>query len=149
MRHILSCVLLLGASLSAQTLQSTLLALKDPRAPRKVLSDQLVDEMMAMAKSGQSPARTTVQRFAEDLTGALLGKDITAVRATALAESHHRPDERQRFDGPSRQPSVRNPVRLPDGAPDHPVAGRSLHREIGQEIRGPDDSPLIRDITRK
>src|SRR5580658_4333401 len=51
MKRWLGCILLLGGSLAAQTVQSTLLALKDPHAARKVLSNQLVDEMMRIAKS--------------------------------------------------------------------------------------------------
>ncbi len=72
MKQILSCVLLLGASLSAQSIQSTLLALKDSNTPRKVLSNQLVDEMMALAKSNQSPREN--------------------YRAAILRRSDHRPD---------------------------------------------------------
>ena len=148
MRQILSCVLLFGASLSAQTLQSTLLALKDPQAPRKVLSNQLVDEIMALSKNDQSPARSTVQRFAEDLTGALRGKDVTAVRATALAKAI---TDVMSGKGSTALPANRLYETLCGFRMEHQTIQLLVDRfrEIGQEVRGPDDSPLIRDITRK
>ncbi len=87
MTRLLGCVLLLGTSLAAQTVQSTLLALKDSGAPRKALAKQLTDEMMAQAKTHQTPSRYAVQRFSEDLTTALIGRDITSIRAAALQKA--------------------------------------------------------------
>jgi len=148
MKRILICVLLLGASLSAQSIQSTLLALRDSGTPRKVLSNQLVEEILALGKSNQSPARTTVQRFCEDLTTALLGKDMTEIRAAALQKA---------ITGVmSGKGSTFLPAnKLYDTLAGFRIDERTIQgivdrfREIGQEVRGPDDLPLIRDITRK
>jgi hypothetical protein len=138
MNRLLGLVLLLSAGLTAQSLQSTLLALKDSQAPRKTLSDQLVDEMMALAKADRSPARTTVQRFAEDLTSVLLGKDVTAIRAAAL--------EKAIVDLMSGKGSTWLPAsKLYDTLAGFRISDRTIQRivdrfrDIGQEIRGPDD----------
>jgi hypothetical protein len=147
MKRLLGCILLFGGSLAAQSVQSTLLALKDPHAARKALSNQLVDEMMAIAKSDQSPSRATVQRFSEDLTAALLGKDVTTIRAAAIQKA---------IIGVL---SGKGSTFLPACSLYETLAGFRIEdrtiqtivdrfREIGQEVRGPDDVPL-RDITRK
>jgi hypothetical protein len=150
MKRLLGCILLLGGSLAAQSVQSTLLALKDSHAARKALSNQLVDEMMTIAKSDQSPSRATVQRYSEELTGALLGKDVTMIRAAALQKA---------ITGVL---SGKGSTFLPACSLYETLAGfriddRTIQvivdgfREIGQEVRGPDDLPVlpVRDITRK
>ena len=88
MKRLLGCILPFGATLAGQSVQSTLLALKDSSASRSALSDQLVDQMIGPAgKEIYRPSRTTVERFSEDFTGALLGKDVTAIRAKAFQTS--------------------------------------------------------------
>jgi hypothetical protein len=141
MKQLLGCVLLLGATLAAQSIQSTLLGLKDPHASRKVLSNQLVDEMMALAKSDRSPMRTTVQRFAEDLTTALMGKDMTAVRAAALekAISGVLSGKGSTFLPASSLYETLVGFRIEDRTIQG-IVGR--FRDIGQEVRGPDDLPV-------
>lgn len=141
MKRLLGCFLLLGATLTAQSVQSTLLALKDPHASRKVLSNQLVDEMMALAKSDRSPSRQTVQRFSEDLTTALLGTDVTTIRASALQKAIS--------DVLSGKGSTFLPAsRLHDTLVGFRIDDRTIQaivdrfRDIGQEIRGPDDLPI-------
>jgi hypothetical protein len=141
MKRLLACVFLLGVCLAAQPIQSTLLALKDSHASRKTLSNQLVDQMMSLAKSDQSPSRATVQRFSEDLTTALLGKDVTKIRAEELEKAI------------SGVLSGRGSTFLPASRLHDTLAGFRLDdrtiqlivdrfREIGQEIRGPDDLPV-------
>jgi len=150
MKRLLGCILLLGGSVAAQSVQSTLLALKDSHAARKTLSNQLVDEMMTISKSDQSPSRATVQRFSEELTGALLGKDVTTIRAAALQKA---------ITGVL---SGKGSTFLPACSLYETLAGfriddRTIQvivdrfREIGQEVRGPDDLPVlpVRVITRK
>jgi len=148
MKRLFCCMLLLGASLSAESIHSTLIALKDPHAPRKALSNQLVDEMMALAKNDRSPSRSTVQRFSEDLTTALLGKDITTIRAAAFQKA---------ITGVlSGEGSTFMPANiLYETLKSCGIDDRTIQllldrfREIGQQVRrGPDDLP-IRDMTRK
>jgi hypothetical protein len=76
MRVILCCLLLLGVNLNAQSasedkaaggkLNSILMALKDSRAARASLAQQLGDEMMSLAGSNRKPSRATVSNFADE-----------------------------------------------------------------------------------
>lgn len=145
MKRLLGCILVLGATLAGQpaktSVQSTLLALKDSGVPRKVLSNQLVDEMMALAKRDQSPSRPAVQRFCEDLTTALIGKDMTQTRAEALQKAI--------TDVLSGSGSTFRPAsNLHDTLVGFRIEDRTIQRivdrfrDIGQEIRGPDDMPI-------
>ena len=141
MKRLLACLLLFGPFVTAESIQSTLLALKDPHASRKTLSNQLVNEMMELAKSDQSPARATVQRFSEDLTTALIGKDVTTIRAAAL--------QQEISDVLSGKGSTFIPAsKLYDTLSGFRIEDRTIQqivdrfREIGQEIRGPDDLPV-------
>ena len=138
MNRLFACVLLASTALTAQSVQSTLLALKDSRTSRKVLSNQLVNEMMALAKSDQSPSRQTVQRFSEDLTTALAGKDITTIRAVAMQKA---------ISGVlSGKGSTFLPAnRLYETLVSCGIEDRTVQTivgqftDIGREVRGPDD----------
>jgi len=138
MERFFGCMLLLGAALAGQSVQSTLLALKDSRTPRKVLSNQLVNEMMAMARSDQSPSRETVQRFSEDLTTALAGKDITTIRAAALqkAISGVLSGKGSTFLPANRLYETLVSCGIDDRTV-QAIVGRFT--DIGREVRGPDD----------
>jgi hypothetical protein len=141
MKRLLGCILLLSLSLCAQSLQSTLLALKDSSAPRKALSNRLVDEMMTMVKPHQSPSRTSVQRFSEDLTTALIGRDITTIRAAALQKAIA---DVLRGKGSTFLPASSLRETLTSCGIDEPSVQSIVSRfmDIGQEVRGPDDLPL-------
>jgi hypothetical protein len=136
--RLFACVFLLGGTLAGQSVQSTLLALKDSHTSRKVLSNQLVDEMMAMAKSDQSPSRQTVQRFTEDLTTALAGKDITTIRAAALekAISGVLSGKGSTFLPANRLYETLVSCGIDDRTV-QAIVGRFT--DIGREVRGPDD----------
>jgi hypothetical protein len=141
MTRLLGCVLLLGIGSSAQSVQSTLLALKDSNAPRKALSKQLVDEMMAQAKAHQTPSRYAVQRFSEDLTTALIGRDITTIRAAALQKAIA---DLMRGKGSTFIPASSMRETLTSCGIDDPTVQAIVQRfiDIGQEVRGPDDLPV-------
>jgi hypothetical protein len=152
MKRLLGCLLLLSAVLAAQTpvptsMESTLLALKDPQANRGARSMELALEMALLANRDQSPAQTTVQRFSEDLTTALLGKDITTIRAAALQKSIR---DVLSGKGSTFLPASRFRQALAScGVEDRTVqAIVDQFTHMGQEVRGPDDIPVHR-ITRK
>lgn len=142
MGRLLGCVLLLGTALSAQNLQSTLLALKEARAPRRVLSHQLSDEMMSLARHNQIPSRASVQRFSEDLTTALLGKDITTVRASVMQKAL---SDLMKGRGSTFLPASALRETLTHCGIDEPTVQSIVQRfiDIGQEVRGPDDMPVL------
>jgi hypothetical protein len=141
MKRLLGCILLLGSGLAAQSMESTLLALKDSSAPRKVLSNQLVDQMMALAKRDQSPSRESVQRFSEDLTGALLGRDVTKIRAAALQKAI---SDVLSGRGSTFRPASSLRETLTSFGIDAPTVQGIVRRfiDVGQEVRGPDDLPV-------
>jgi hypothetical protein len=139
--RLLGCVLLLGTSLSAQTIEKTLLALKDPAAPRKVLSNHLADQILSLSRQGQVPSKTAVQRFADDLTTALLGRDITTIRASVLDKSI---SDLARGRGSTFVPATSLRETLTSCGIDAPTVQAIVRRfiDIGQEMRGPDDLPV-------
>jgi hypothetical protein len=132
MKRLLCSVLLAGAGLTAQTpksVQATLIALKDAGAPRKALSDQLINQMMGVAKNDfYRPARTTVQRFSEDFTNALLGKDVTSVRAKVIRDGDSWRPERKGIYFPSGKHAARNTYQLRDRRSDGPDDRRAVYR---------------------
>ena len=141
MIRLLGCVLLLGIGVDAQTVQSTLLALKDSSAPRKALSKQLADEMMAQAKAHQNPSRASVERFSQDLTTALLGRDITTVRANVMQKAIA---DLLRGKGSTYIPATNLRETLNACGIDEATVRGVVQRfiDIGQEVRGPDDMPV-------
>lgn len=136
------CVLLLGAGLAAQDMQSTLLALKDPGAGRSALSKRLTEEMMAQAKRNQAPSRASVERFSQDLTAALLGRDITSIRATALRLAIAGV---LRGSGSTFLPATSLRQTLTSCGVEERTINAIVQRfiDIGQEVRGPDDMPVM------
>ena len=138
MKRLLGIILLSGVQLAAQTksVQNILLALKDSNAPRKVLSDQLVELMMSQAKRDVS--RPMVERFSEDFTGALLGRDITTVRASVMQRAI---TDLLSGKGSNFEPASKLRDTLTSCGISAPtvqaIVGRFI--DIGQEIRGPDD----------
>jgi hypothetical protein len=93
MNRLAASVLLIGTSLAAQSIQSTLLELNGsapskgarPQPPVSLskISKQLTDQMMTLAQP-EEPPRELVRRFSEDLISALAGRTITTIQATAL-----------------------------------------------------------------
>jgi hypothetical protein len=142
MKRLLGIVLLSGVGLTAQTksVQNILIALKDANAPRKALSDQLVEKMMAQTKRDVN--RSMVERFSEDLTGALLGRDITVVRASVIERAI---SDLLSGKGSNFEPASKLRDTLAGCGINAPtvqaIVGRFI--EIGQEIRGPDDLGVL------
>jgi hypothetical protein len=143
MNRLPACVVLLSVGLAAQppSMESTFLALKDPHATRGVLSDQLALEMMLLSKKGASDrslSQVSVERFSQDLTTALLGKDITTIRASALQKSIAGVLSGK---GSTFLPASRFRQALAScGVEDHMVqAIVDQLTHIGQDVRGPDD----------
>jgi hypothetical protein len=153
MKSVLCCLLLLGVNLAAQPvsedeasaaavrkLRSTLLALKGPGASRLSLSKQLVDGIMSMAESDQQPSRATVARFADELTSALIGKDLRNAHVTILQQSIGEVLRRTgaTFMSASRLRETLTAVGV-DAWKTHVITKRFI--AIGEEVRGPDDIP--------
>lgn len=145
MQRLLGCLLLLSVSVTAQipqakSVQNILLALKDSGAPRKALSDQLSERMMALAKRDVS--RPVVERFSEDFTSALLGRDITTIRASVMQKAI---SDLLSGKGSNFEPATKLRDTLTSCGINAPtvqaIVGRFI--DIGQEIRGPDDLAVL------
>jgi len=147
MKRLLGCILFLSTGILAQTtsMESTFLAMKDPHASRSALSAKLAMEMTMLsakvAGSDRSPTQATVARFSEDLTNALLGKDITTVRAAALQKSIAGVLSGK---GSTFLPASSFRETLVSCGIDDRTVQVIVDRftRLGQEVRGPDDLPL-------
>jgi hypothetical protein len=144
MRSVLSVLLLSGLFCFGQApsgkLSSTLAALRDGGLDRSVVSRQLADEMISLADVKVS--RPTVERFAEELTGALVGKPMTQVQLTSLQNSI---TEVMRGSVTNANSSrhlreVLDSIRI-DAMRTKVITKSFL--AVGEEIRGPDDTPVL------
>jgi hypothetical protein len=122
-------------------LRSTLQALKDRGASRTTLSHQLADEIMSMAESGHQPSRPAVTSFAEELTSALLGKELTNAQVIMLEQSI---DEVLRSSGATFTSASRLRETLGSVGVDASRLQIITKRfiAVGEEVRGPDDLPV-------
>jgi len=122
-------------------LRSTLQALKDRGASLTKLTRQLTDEIMSMAETGHEPSRSAVTSFAEDLTSALLGKDLTSPQVMMLEQSI---DEVLRSSGATFMSASHLRETLASVGVDASRLQIITKRfiAVGEEVRGPDDSPV-------
>jgi hypothetical protein len=124
---------------AAARLDSILSAMKDPGASRTSLSQQLADVILALAQSDHPPTRSTVMSFTDELTGALIGKDlkwnapprwllgsILEILSTSGAN----------FTKASRLGDTLKSLGV-DASKTHRIT--TLFIKIGEEVRGPDD----------
>jgi hypothetical protein len=123
-------------------LKSTLSGLKDAGANRSSLASQLVDEMMILADANRPPSRSSVVVFADELTGVLLGKSITNGQLDVLRQSI----------GEALSGSTANYLSAGHFRETLTAVGIDSSRKrlvtnlliaIAEEVRGPDDSPVL------
>ncbi len=156
MRKLVCCWLVLGGFLiggaagqdkgtaarpeAARNLRSALQALKDRGASRTTLSRQLADAILSLAQAGHEPSRSTVASFSEELTAALLGKDLTKEQLTAVEQSI---GEVLHVTGATSIPASRLRETLTALGVDATMSQTVTRRLIamGEEVRGPDDMP--------
>jgi hypothetical protein len=148
MKSAIFSVLLLSGALAAQSsaplskLTETLRAMARPGASSVALSAQLVDEMMSLAPSDSQPSRGALAGFANEFISALIGKDLTDARVTTL--------QRCIADVLSGSGTNAKPAKLlRDTLSAMGVAASSIPNiitrfiAVGEEVRGPDDTPVI------
>ena len=143
----LPSILLLFAALAVQAqdqagrrLHETLLALQKADASRSTLSQQLAGEMLSLADKERLPSLVTVTNFSVELVNALIGKRLTPIQLTALEGSL---TDVLRAHGSTFRPTAHFREALADSGID-PARIQGLVTRfvaIGQEIRGPDDTP--------
>ncbi len=123
-------------------LRITLLALKDGRASRTSLSEQLADNMMALTEEDRQPRRQTIAVFADQLVTALVGRELAGARATTLQQSivDVLRGERANLASASALRETLTAVGV-DTVRVQSLTTRFL--AIGREVRGPDDAPVL------
>jgi hypothetical protein len=121
------------------------MALKDAAASRASRSQELVDEMMLLAKRDYCPPRLVIARFADQLTSALIGRKLNKAQMTTVQQS---------IVEVLRRESGTSNLSLADRLQEtltvlgiSPSETRLIIRDfiaVGEAVRGPDDAPLIR-----
>jgi hypothetical protein len=141
----MSCVLLAAASLHAQStdkLNSDLMSLAKPGASRSAVVLQVTNDILALAVKEAQPSRQSVADFADELTRALAGKQVTVenikpVTAAILDVLESSGATSSRFHAAIDHFRV---ALYPFGA-SPPQAKNAVDRLfiLGQEVHGPED----------
>ena len=127
------------ADQAAAKMDAILGAMKDPGASRDSLSQQLADVILSLAQSDRQPSRITVEAFTDELTGALIGKDLKRNAppkwllgpiVEILSPSGANFTKASRLGDTLRSLGV-------DASKTQRITTRFIN--IGEEVRGPDD----------
>jgi hypothetical protein len=159
MKSALCCFLLFAAGSCAQStakLDADLMLLANPTASRNAIVQQVADDIVTLAEKDSQPTRQTAFEFADELTKALAGH---VLRPKPLSSATLQPVIQAIIDvlQSSGVPSYRFHAaidHLRDGlillgataVQAKSAAGRLLI--LGQEVRGPEDSPPGRALIR-
>lgn len=154
MRSILCGLFLTGFCLFGQSthedtstlsrLNLTLTGLQNAGAGRLSLAHQLVDVMLSVGEGDRRPSRSTIEVFADEFVGALIGRSFTKDQLSMLQRSIM-----EVLRGSTTNLNSASHLREPlaalhvDSSRMQAITKRFL--AIGEEVRGPDDSPLIGD----
>jgi hypothetical protein len=159
MKPAICCFFLVTAGLCAQSadkLNSDLMTLMNPGASRNAVAGQITDDILALAEKDAQPSRQTVVDFADELTKALAGKQLPVQKPKlSLAEPNL-----QRVTEPILdvlQSSGATSYRFHEAIDRFRSALIALNVTaaqaksaanqlfiLGQEIRGPEDLPLLK-----
>lgn len=104
-------------------------------------SRQLADAMMSLAADDHRPARATVDKFADDLVGAVSGRRLTDAESMALYGSLAAVMRGSTSNFNSAR-QFRNALASLRVFPAREQALTTKFIAIGEEVRGPDDAPV-------
>jgi len=134
------------ADQAATKMDSILSAMKDPSASRDSLSQQLAEVILSLAQRDHQPTRSTVVAFTDELTGALIDKDLKwnappkwllGPTLEILSTSGANFTKASRLGNTLKSLGV-------DASTTQRITARFI--KIGEEVRGPDDlgvRPLV------
>jgi len=154
MRTVAIGLLLFAFSLSAQSprnpanapskLDALLMQLQTSSVDRVRVSQQLSGEMLSLAEQDRQPSRATVKRFADLFTGALTGRRLTENQIILIRASltDMLTGSKPNLATASSLRETLTALHL-DASSAQAVTKSFL--AIGEEVRGPDDSPLLSD----
>jgi hypothetical protein len=140
MKSLLCCFLLVIAGASAQSTGKL-----DSDLMTHAVARQVTDDIVALAEKDAQPSRQAVSNFADDLTKALAGKQLTADKTKAVTEAIQ---EVLQSSGAASYRFHASIDRFRDSlialnataVQAKAAAGRLLI--LGQEVRGPEDIPV-------
>jgi hypothetical protein len=147
MKSAVFSVFLLSGALAAQSaepvsrLNGTLHAMARPGASSVSLSAQLVDEMISLAPGDRQPSRGALAGFANEFTAALIGKDLTDNRVTTLQRCIA---DVLSGSGTNLKPAklLRDTLTAIGVATSRIPSIITRFIAVGEEVRGPDDTPV-------
>jgi len=125
-------------------LNSTLTTLQNVGADRLSLAHQLVDVMMSLEAGDRRPSRPTVESFVAEFVGAVIGRTFTNAQMALLQRSIT-----EVLSGSTTNLNSASHLRESlaafhvDSSRMQVITRRFI--AIGEEVRGPDDSPLVGD----
>jgi predicted nucleic acid-binding protein len=131
------------AAAAVRKLNSTLIALKDATASRASRSQEIVDEMMSLAKS-DCPPRPVITRFADKLTNALVGRKLNEAQMTMIQRSIVEVLRGLRTSNLSLADCLQETLTDLGISPSETRLIITDFIAVGEAVRGPDDTPLIR-----
>jgi hypothetical protein len=140
-------LLFLALPLCAQSDSTLARVLQAPSPDHAIAARQLTDALLSLTIEDRRPARATVEKFAEEFTSAVSGKKLTAIQFTdiQLALVNMVRGEISNYRSARVLRDALASLRL-DPAKEQAITTRFL--AIGEEVRGPDDSP-VKDLVRK
>jgi hypothetical protein len=124
-------------------LTSTLAAMRRVGADRAILSHQLVDVMTSLQDEKRRPSRTTVESFADEFTGALIGRPLTngQVAMLQLCITEVVRGSTTNLNSTSHLREALTTIHIDSLEMDVIIKD---FLAIGEEVRGPDDFQLRR-----
>ena len=145
MKSVLTVFALLASCMCAQTasLKTALYALTSSDADRALVTKQLADAIMPLARSNRQPSRHSVEDFATELARSMIGKELTIVQAGSLENAI---TEMMRGSVPNYTSTghLRDALTAIHIDPADTRAITTRFLAIGEEVRGPDDLRLMK-----
>ncbi len=166
MKPAICCFLLFTAGLCAQStakLNADLMALSNPVVSRNAVALQITDDILALAEKDAQPSRQTVFEFADELTKASFpalnraGKRVIVLppgtQPTLQTVSQAILDVLHSSGVPSYRfheaiDRFRNAISVLSATPAQAKSAADRLLILGQEVRGPEDLPLL-NVNRK
>src|SRR5579871_6762415 len=128
---------------SLKALQKPLAAMQDPKADRVAAARQLTDAMLPLADPNRKPSREIVDDFTKELAFALSGKTLSNEQLANLNASLW-------VVMKGSVPNLKSTSLLRDTLTNVGLANDEVHTltalflAIGEDVRGPDDLPVVR-----
>jgi hypothetical protein len=145
--------LLLASTLLAQSgnkLEADLLALSG--APTAAVNQQLTNDILSLAETIPQPSRRVVNDFVDELTRALAGQKLDVRMISQLSTSIFGVLQSDRVTTTKYREylDLAHKALLAMGVPE-PAAKRVIDRLaiLGQQVRGPEDLPLLQEFRSK